>query len=118
MISLKKNGYGLLGNISFLLLILLIVSIPVGAVRTDTFSLENNTGLNFMNGYYKIEVIEMSEPVEYNHFVKVNLITGGLTKMYYLRENEDPSINNEPFNKIKLKYSFISQTIAKITVEY
>ena len=118
MISLKKNGYGLLGNISFLLLILLIVSIPVGAVRTDTFSLENNTGLNFMNGYYKIEVIEMSEPVEYNHFVKVNLITGGLTKMYYLRENEDPSINNEPFNKIKLNYSFISQTIAKITVEY
>jgi uncharacterized repeat protein (TIGR01451 family) len=38
--------------------------------------------------------------------------------MYYLRENENPSINNEPFNKISLNYSFISQTIAKITVEY
>jgi uncharacterized repeat protein (TIGR01451 family) len=118
MISLKNNACSLPGKISFLLLILFIFSIPVGAVRTDIFLLENNTGLNFMNGYYKIEVIKMSEPIEFNHFVIVNLSTGGLTRQYYLRENEDPSINNEPFNKIKLNYSFISQTIAKITVEY
>jgi uncharacterized repeat protein (TIGR01451 family) len=118
MISFRKKSYYFRSKISFLFLILLLFSIPVGAIKTETFFLENNTGLNFINGYYKIEVIKMSEPIEYNHFVIVNLITGGLTKQYYLRENEDPSINNEPFNKIKLNYSFISQTIAKITVEY
>jgi uncharacterized repeat protein (TIGR01451 family) len=115
MISLQNNG--LVGKISFLVLILFIFSIPVGAV-TEPFLLENNSGLNFMNGYYKIEVIKISEPIEFNRFVIVNLITGGLTKQYYLRENEDPSIKSEPFNQINLNYSFISQTIAKITVEY
>jgi uncharacterized repeat protein (TIGR01451 family) len=118
MISFKKNSNYLMSKISVLFLILLFFSIPVDAVKTDTFHLENYTGLNFMNGYYKIEVVDISKPIDSNHFVKVNLITGGLTKQYYLRENEDPSINNEPFNKIKLNYSFISQTIAKITVEY
>ena len=118
MISLQNNGYCLLRKLFFLLLILLFISIPVGAVKIEPFLLENNTGLNFMNGYYKIEVIKISEPIEFNRFVIVNLITGGLTKQYYLRENEDPSIKSEPFNQINLNYSFISQTIAKITVEY
>jgi uncharacterized repeat protein (TIGR01451 family) len=118
MISLQNNGYCFLGKISFPVLILLLISIPAGADRTDTFSLENYTGLNFMNGYYKIEVIEISKPIDYNHFIIVNLTAGGLTKQYYIRENEDPSINNEPFNKINLNYSFISQTVAKITVKY
>jgi uncharacterized repeat protein (TIGR01451 family) len=117
MISLKKNGYCLLGKISFLLLILLLISIPVGAVKTETFSLENYTGLNFMNGYYKIEVIEISKPGDMP-FVKVNLITGGLTKQYYLRINEDPSIKAEPFNQINLNSSFISQTVAMIEVQF
>jgi uncharacterized repeat protein (TIGR01451 family) len=117
MISIRKNGYYLLGTFSFLLLILLIFSNPVNAVKTESFFLENNTGLNFMNGYYKIEVIEIGKPGDMP-FAKVNLITGGLTKQYYLRENEDPSIIDEPFNKININTSFISQTVAKIMVEY
>jgi uncharacterized repeat protein (TIGR01451 family) len=71
-----------------------------------------------MKGYYKIEVIEISKPVDLSSFVKVNLITGGLTKQYYIRQNEDPSINIEPFNKINLNLSFITQTVAKISVQY
>lgn len=113
-----KNCFELSGKITYIFLIVLLFSMPAGAVKTDIFLLENNTGLNFMGGYYKIEVIEMSNPIEYYHFVIVNLTTGGMTRQYHLRENEDPSINNEPFNKIKLNYSFISQTIAKITIEY
>ncbi|HEX7576245.1 MAG TPA: CARDB domain-containing protein, partial [Candidatus Methanoperedens sp.] len=73
--------------------------------------------LNFMTGFYKIEVIEMSKPGDMP-FVKVNLITGGLTKQYYLRVNEDPSIKDEPFNQINLNSSFISETVAMITVQY
>ena len=117
MISLLKKGYWLPRKISFLLLILFIFSMPVGAVKIETFSLENYTGLNFMNGFYKIEVIEMSKPPDMP-FVKVNLITGGLTKQYYLRINEDPSIKDEPFNQINLNSSFISETVAMITVQF
>jgi len=117
MISLQNNGYYVLRKISFLLLILLLISIPVSAVKNDTFSLENYTGLNFMNGSYKIEVIEISKPGDMP-FVKVNLITGGLTKQYYLRINEDPSIKAEPFNQINLNSSFISQTVARIEVQF
>lgn len=118
MISIKKNSYYLPGKFSFLLLILLIFSIPVGAVKTDTFSLENNTGLNFMKGYYKIEITEISNKPGDMPFVKVNLITNGLTKQYTLREHEDPSIKDEPFNKININTSFISQTATRILVEY
>lgn len=89
----------------------------MNAIKTDSFSMENYTGLNFMNGYYKVELIEISKPGDMP-FVKVNLITGGLTKQYYLRENEDPAINVEPFNKINLNSSFIAQTGARITIEY
>jgi uncharacterized repeat protein (TIGR01451 family) len=117
MISFRKKSYYFRSKISFLFLILLLFSIPVGAIKTETFFLENNTGLNFMNGFYKIEVIEISKPGDM-HFVKVNLITEGFTKQFYLRENEDPSINDEPFNQIKLNYSFISQTLANIEVQY
>src|SRR3989337_2096423 len=117
MIPKPKNGYDLLKKLSFLLLTLSVFSIPVEAVKNDSFFLENNTGLDFMNGYYKIEVIEVGKPGDMP-FVKLNLITGGLEKQYYLRENEDPSINTEPFDKINLNSSFITQTVAKITVEY
>jgi len=106
-----------MNKFSFLLLFLLIFSMPVDALKNESFFLENNTGLDFMTGYYKIEVIEISKPGDMP-FVKVNLITGGLTKQYYLRENEDPSINIEPYNKINLNSSFITTTVAKISVEY
>ncbi|CAG0960783.1 Large cysteine-rich periplasmic protein OmcB [Methanosarcinales archaeon] len=117
MIPNRKKKHNLMNKFSFLLLFLFIFSIPVDALKNESFFLENNTGLDFMTGYYKIEVIEISKPGDMP-FVKVNLITGGLTKLYYLRENEDPSINTEPFNKINLNSSFITTTVAKISVEY
>ncbi|MFZ3383694.1 MAG: hypothetical protein WA144_07205 [Candidatus Methanoperedens sp.] len=117
MIPNRKKSYNLMNKFSFLLLFLLIFSMPVNALKNESFFLENNTGLDFMKGYYKIEVIEISKPGDMP-FVKVNLITGGLTKQYYLRENEDPSINIEPFNKITLNSSFITQTVARVLVEY
>ena len=117
MIPNRKKKHKLMNKFSFLLLFLFVFSIPVDALKNESFFLENNTGLDFMTGYYKIEVIEISKPGDMP-FVKVNLITGGLTKQYYLRENEDPSINIEPFNKINLNSSFITTTVAKISVEY
>jgi len=117
MIPNRKKKHNLMNKFSFLLLFLFIFSIPVDALKNESFFLENNTGLDFMTGYYKLEVIEISKPGDMP-FVKINLITGGLTKQYYLRENEDPSINTEPFNKINLNSSFITTTVAKVSVEY
>ena len=117
MIPNRKKKYNLMNKFSFLLFFLFIFSIPVDALKNESFFLENNTGLDFMTGYYKIEVIEINKPGDMP-FVKINLITAGLTKQYYLRENEDPSINIEPFNKINLNSSFITTTVAKISVEY
>jgi uncharacterized repeat protein (TIGR01451 family) len=117
MIPNRNKSYNLMNKFSFLLLFLFIFSIPVDALKNEPFFLENNTGLDFMTGYYKIEVIEIGKPGDMP-FIKVNLITAGLTKQYYLRENEDPSINIEPFNKINLNSSFITTTVAKISVEY
>lgn len=117
MIPNRKKKHNLMNKFSFLLLFLFIFSIPVDALKNESFFLENNTGLDFMTGYYKIEVIEISKPGDMP-FVKINLITGGSTKLYYLRENEDPSINTEPFNKINLNSSFITTTVAKVSVEY
>jgi uncharacterized repeat protein (TIGR01451 family) len=118
MISIQNNVYRLIKKFSYLLLILLIFSIPVGALNNGSFYLENNTGLNFMSGLYKIEVIDISKPGDMPHFVKINLMTSGLSDKLNLYENEANPINKEPFNNIKLNYSFISYTVAKITVEY
>lgn len=117
MRSMRKKERNLLSKFSYLLLILLIFSMPVAALKNESFFLENYTGLDFMKGYYKIEIIEISKPGDMP-FVRANLITGGMTKQYYLRENEDPSINVEPYNMIKINTPFISQTVAKIIVEY
>lgn len=117
MILNQKNSFYQMSKFSLLLLILLIFSMPVDAVKTDSFSMENYTGLNFMNGYYRIEIIQISKPSDMP-FVVVNLTTDGLSEKYYIRENEDPSINKEPFNKINLNSSFITLTSARITVEY
>lgn len=117
MRSLRNNYYCILRKISLFVLLFFIFSIPAVAVKSESFFLENYTGLDFMKGSYKIEVIELSKPGDMP-FVKVNLITGGSKKLYYLRENEDPSIKDEPFNRINLNSSFISQTVAKIVVQY
>lgn len=117
MTSKRKNCYDLMNIFSFLLLILIIFSMPACAVKTESFPMENNTGLNFKNWDYRIEIIQFSKPGD-PPFVMVNLTSGGLSGKYYLRENENPSINTEPFNKIKLNSSFITQTSARITVEY
>ncbi|VVB53424.1 Uncharacterised protein [uncultured archaeon] len=117
MIPNRKKSFNMMNKFSYLLLILLIFSIPVNALKNATFFMENNTGLNFKDGDYKVEIIEISKPGDMP-FVKVNLTTGGLSGKYNLYKDEDPSINNEPYNQIRLNTSFITQTGARITVEY
>lgn len=99
----------------FVLLAVFVFSTAADAAKIDSFYMENNTALNFMNGYYIIDIFEINLPDSY---VKVNLTTGGMSRDYFLRENEDPYIIAEPFNKIKLNASFITKSSTRITVEY
>jgi len=88
---------------------------PVYALRTESFYLENNTGLDFMNGYYKVEVVEISVIPSY---VEVNLITGGSERENRLYNNENSLINPEPFSIIAINSSSITSKDAMITVKY
>jgi uncharacterized repeat protein (TIGR01451 family) len=89
---------------------------PVNAVRTESFYLENHTGLDFLNGYYKVEVIEISTSSNPG-YVKINLILEKSLKELRLYEND--ALEPDPFNKVKLNYSYFnSQTRARITIEY
>lgn len=71
--------------IYFLLFVLL--ALPVSgeaATQTYNFTVPNNTAINFENGAYIIEVIEISPPV----YAKVNLTFGNLSKINNLYEGE------------------------------
>ncbi len=117
MIPKRKNDYVLLRELSFLILFLLIFSMPVNAVQTKSFYLDNNTGLNFENGYYKVELTEISlSSLSSESYVKVNLIFEERIKSIKLREPD--SLESDPFNKIRLNLSSVSQKSARITIEY
>jgi uncharacterized repeat protein (TIGR01451 family) len=111
----RKNDYTFLKKFSFPILILLFFSMPVNAVHTENFTLQNNTGLNFENGIYKVEVFEIS--LDSPRDVKVNLIFGNQKKPKTLREGDD-TFESDGFNKIRLKLSSIKQKSALITIEY
>lgn len=115
MIPKQKNDYTLFRDLSFLILILLIFSIPVNAEKIESFYLENHTGLDFLNGYYKVEVIEISFIPSY---VKVNLITGGLERENRLYNNEKSLFNPEPFDIIEINSSSITARDAMFTIKY
>lgn len=94
----------------FMLSILLMLSTSVEAsTQTFNFTMQNNTVLNFENGSYIIEVIELSRPI----YVKVNLTSDGSSKINYLYDNEPTT-----FKEIKLTTSSITGTSAVIMIEF
>ncbi|MCZ7381546.1 MAG: BatD family protein [Candidatus Methanoperedens sp.] len=107
---MKKEG-GLIKELIFLLLISLMVLPAAGAsTQTFNFTMQNDTGLNFENGAYIVEVIELTRPV----FVKVNMTNNDRSVVRNLYDSEAPII----FNQIKLGASFITETSAMIRIEF
>jgi uncharacterized repeat protein (TIGR01451 family) len=96
----------------FLSLIIVIFS-TVGDASTQkfNFTMENNTALNFENGSYIIEVIEVSGPM---YYLKVNLTSSNKQAFKYLYDSEAPII----FDQIALSTSSITETSALITIEF
>ncbi|MDP2845200.1 MAG: BatD family protein, partial [Candidatus Methanoperedens sp.] len=74
------------------------------------FTMQNNTALDFGNGSYIIEVIEIAKPM----YVKVNMTSGSLSRVNNLYDNEAPIT----FNEIKLSASSITLTDAVIAIEF
>ena len=95
----------------FLSVIIVIFS-TVGGASTQkfNFTMENNTALNFENGSYIIEVIEISGPM----YLKVNLTSSNRQAFKYLYDSEAPII----FDQIALSTSSITETSALITIEF
>ncbi|PWB51707.1 MAG: hypothetical protein C3F06_09855 [Candidatus Methanoperedenaceae archaeon] len=114
MIPKPKIDYDLSKKLSILIIILLIFPIQVNAVRTESFFMKNHTGLDFMNGYYKVEVFEIGESIK--SYVRLHLISGGLTDNHTLYEGD--ALESDRFNKIMLNSSFIQQDSVRITIEY
>jgi len=107
--KLKKEG-GLVKELIFLLLISLMVLPAAGApTQTFNFTMQNDTGLNFENGSYFVEVIELARSVN----VKVNMTNNDRSVVRNLYDSETPIT----FDQIKLGASFITETSAMITIE-
>ena len=106
-----EKGDHLIRKLAFLLLISLMASTASGAsTQTFNFTMQNNTGLNFENGSYIIEIIELARPL----YVKANMTNNDKPVVRNLYDSEAPIT----FNQIKLSASFITETSATITIEF
>jgi len=85
---------------------------PVNAEKiTQYVYLENNTGLNFENLNYKVEVFEINE---YSGYIRIKEISGKSSDNHTLTEGDPLDL----FNTITLNLSSIIQKTAKIAIEY
>jgi uncharacterized repeat protein (TIGR01451 family) len=95
----------------FILLILLMLSTAVEAsTKTYNFTVENNTALNFENGSYIVEVVEITPPL----YVKVDLTSDDQSVTRNLYDSEAAIT----YKQIKLSSSSITKTSAVITIEF
>ena len=108
--KLKKLDHSI-RKLAFLLLISLMAStVGSASAQTFNFSMENNTGLNFENGSYIIEVIGL----EHLANVKANLTDNNRSVIRNLYDSEPPIT----FDQIKLGASFITDSSAMVTIEF
>lgn len=87
----------------------------VAGAKVEYFYMENNTGLNFMNGYYLIEVIDIKKA---DFFAIVNLTSDGQSNRYHIR-SESSSISTYPWNRINdINASFFTDNSFRMGIDY
>lgn len=96
----------------YFLVVFLLITFPAANASSQIFSftLENNTGLDFENGAVLIGVVEINPP----YYVKVNLTSGSISKFSNLFDGEAAIT----FNQIKVNSSFITSKDARLTIEF
>ena len=95
----------------YFLVVFFLILIPATNASSQiySFTFENNTGLNFENGAFIIEVVEINFP-----YVKVNMTSGITSKNQNLYDGE-PDVT---FNQIKVNSSFITLKDVRLTIEF
>lgn len=107
----RKNEDCWTRKLTFLLLILLMFpAASDGAMQKFNFTVQKDTALNFENGSYIIDVIEISKPM----YIKVNLTYNGEPKGIKTLYDSEPIT----FYEIKLSSTSITNTNAMIFVEF
>ena len=71
-----------------------------GATKTENFTMQNSTVLDFEDGYYKIEVIDISKPGDWT-FARVKISLASSSKEFILYDSEDKTPSS-PYNKTTL----------------
>ena len=96
--------------IYFLLFVLLALPVSGEAsTRTFNFTVLNNTAINFENGAYIIEVVEINPPL----YAKVNMTFGNISRFNNLYDSEAPIT----FNQISLSAYTISDRVT-ISIDF
>ncbi len=94
----------------FMILFLLVMPAARASQQTFSFTMQNNTGLNFENGAFLIEVVEINPP----YYVKVNMTSGGVSKFANLFDSEAPVT----YNQVKVNSSYITSKDGRLTIEF
>lgn len=94
----------------FIIIILLLIPVVQASEQTFSFTMQNNTGLNFENGTFLIEVVEINSP----YYVKINTTSGSVSKYSNLFDGEAAVA----FNQVKVNSSFITSKDARLTIEF
>jgi uncharacterized repeat protein (TIGR01451 family) len=105
-----QNGEDQMRVSHFIVIILLLIPVVQASEQTYSFTMQNNTGLNFENGTFLIEVVEINSP----YYVKVNMTSGSASRYSNLFDGEAAAA----FNQIKVNSSFITVKDARITIEF
>jgi len=94
----------------FIFIIILLIPVVQASEQKYSFTMQNNTGLNFENGTFLIEVVEINSP----YYVKVNMTSGSVSKYPNLFDGE-PAVT---FNQVTVNSSFITLKDARITIDF
>jgi len=94
----------------FIIIIILLIPFVQASEQKYSFTMQNNTGLNFENGTFLIEVVEINSP----YYVKVNVTSGSVSKFSNLFDGEAAAA----FNQVKVNSSYITLKDARITMEF
>lgn len=110
MTSYRKKAKIWAWMLTFSLSILLLSTSADASLQKFNFTMQNNSALNFENGSYIIEVIEIARPV----YAKVNLTSNGQSTLRNLYDSEAPIT----FGQLQLSSSLITESSAMITIEF
>ena len=106
--NLKTRECGRRG-LAFLLILLIFPIVSCALTQKFNFTMQNNTALDFENGTYIIEIIEVSPP-----YVKINISSYDRSVIETLFDREDAI----SYNQMKLASSSITSNSAVINIEF